>query len=97
MDNNKYDAYYPDLQRYLKSTDDDKNNLLNLLERGHHVIQSYCGVFGLDNLAGRNLVFNWVRFEWQGVSEHFFDSFLIDINNLRMNLWMDGDSDVEEI
>lgn len=96
METNQYEKHHDELQKYLKSTDDDKKNLISLLERGHHVIISHCGVFDLDNVVGRNLVFNWVRFEFNGYSEHFFDSFLTELNTFRMELWMAGGLDVEK-
>lgn len=96
MAEEQYDIYYEQLQNYLKSSEDDRENLMGLLKRGHHVVMSHCGVFTLDNTVGLDLVFDWVRFTYNGFSEHFFDSFLYQLNGFRMQLWMDGDVDVEE-
>lgn len=94
---NEYDKHYDALKNYLKSTDDDKDNILNLLKRGHHVIMSHCGVFDLENEVGRDLVFDYVRFAYNGYREHFFSSFEYELNGFRWQIYTDaGDADVEE-
>lgn len=91
-----YEVYLTEIREYLKSSKDDDENILNLLKRGHHVVMSHCGVFSLGNMEGRNLVFDWVRFAFNGYSEHFFDSYLNELNGFRMQVWMDGESNAEE-
>ena len=90
----KYDEYYPELQNYLKSTDDDKNNIIAMLVRAHAWVQGRCGDFELDNARGKDLVFNRVRFDFNGYLDHFESSFMSDLSNLSFELW-DGDDDAE--
>ena len=91
-----YNTYLTELREYLKSSKDDDDNVLNMLERGHHAVMEHCGVFELSDFFGKDLVFNWVRFEFNGYREHFLSSFDTEVNTLRMRLWMDGESDAEK-
>ena len=92
----QYEKYYYELQNYLKTTDDDKDNLLAQMQRGHEYVKMRCGDFDMDNINGRNLVFDWVRFAINGYSEHFESSFLSELSRLGFELWEPGGSDVEE-
>lgn len=92
----EYDKYAAELQRYLKTTDDDLQNIIDLMERGHAYVQSRCGPFDFNNVNGKNLVFDWVRFAINGYSEHFESSFLGELSSLGFELWEPGESDVEK-
>lgn len=92
-----YEAYYDELQNYLKSSDDDKDNVTALLKRAHAWVQGRCGDFDLDHIRGRDLVFNCVRFDYNGYSEHFESSFMSELSSLSFELWEpEGDTDAEE-
>lgn len=82
----KYDEYYPELQNYLKSTDDDKNNILAILARAHTWVEGRCGKFELDNARGKDLVFNRVRFDYAGQVDLFGELFMDDLSNLGFEL-----------
>ena len=76
--------------------DHDDENLERLIEEGHAEIQGYCGKFDLEtNTTGRKLVYEYVRFAYNGMTEHFYTSFLPDLIRFGFELW-DGDEDVEE-
>ena len=97
MESVDYNQWHEELQLYLKSTNDDEQNIINLLKRGHAYVQGMCGKFELDHTQGRNLVFNWVRFEYNGHSEHFDSSFADELSRLSFELWEpEGDLDVKE-
>ena len=83
---NECDKYYSELQQYLKSTDDDKENLLNMLTRAHAWVQGRCGEFELDNVRGKDLVFNRVRFDYAGQVDLFGDLFMDDLSSLSFEL-----------
>ena len=44
-----YNTYLSELRDYLKSSKDDDENILNMLERGHHAVMEHCGVFELSD------------------------------------------------
>lgn len=91
----QYDAVYPELQNYLKSTKDDEDNVKAMLVRAHKWVQGRCGEFNLKyNARGKDLVFNRVRFDFNGYLDHFESSFMSDLSNLSFELW-DGDDDAE--
>lgn len=76
----------------LHSRDDE--NLLSLLEQGYNVIQSYCGSFELgDHQRGLGLVFEWVRFAYNGQTEYFYNCFKEDLNMFGFQLLSNGDDD----
>lgn len=77
---------------------DDDNNLLELIRVGYSVIQSYCGEFDItENGFGKNLVFEYCRFQRNGVAEHFYDSYVQDLVVLGFELSELGDDeDVSE-
>lgn len=91
----QYDAVYPELQNYLKSTHDDRENVHAMLVRAHEWVQGRCGEFDLtENARGKDLVFNRVRFDFNGYLDHFESSFMSDLSNLSFELW-DGDDNAE--
>lgn len=66
---------------------DDDNNLLELIRVGYQVIQMYCGEFDIiENNFGKNLVFEYCRFARNGVTEHFYDSYVQDLVVLGFEL-----------
>lgn len=90
-----YEEVYKELRDYLKSTDDDKNNIIAMTQRAHEWVQGRCGEFDLtENARGKDLVFNRVRFDFNGYLDHFESSFMSDLSNLSFELW-DGDDDAE--
>lgn len=89
-----YEVYYDEAKQYLKSSEADRANIVNLIVRGHSVVQSITGKFEMTNPLGKNLVMSWVRFEFNGVGEHFDTSFQGDLSRLSFELW--GDSLAEE-
>lgn len=92
-----YEEYYKELQNYLKSPDADKENIIAQLKRAHAWVKGRCGNFELTNDRGRDLVFNRVRFDYNGYLEHFESSFMNDLSSLSFELWNpEGDSFVEE-
>ena len=97
MAEEQYDTYYDELQNYLKSPDEDRENITALLKRAHAWVQGRCGEFDLDHVRGRDLVFNRVRFDYNGYSEHFESSFMSELSSLSFELWEpEGDTDAEE-
>lgn len=73
---------------------DDDNNLLELIRVGYQVIQMYCGEFDIiENNFGKNLVFEYCRFARNGVTEHFYDSYVQDLVVLGFELSDLGDDE----
>lgn len=89
-----YDIYYDELQNYLKSPDEDRENITALLKRAHAWVQGRCGDFALDHVRGRDLVFNRVRFDYNGLLHEFESRFMNDLSSLSFELW-DGGEDEE--
>lgn len=87
MTDEKYAKYYEELKNYLKSTDEDKDNIIAMLQRAHFWVQSRCGEFSLDNVRGKDIVFNRVRFDFNGYLDHFESSFMSDISSFGFELW----------
>lgn len=89
-----YELAYEELKDYLKSTEEDKENILALLKRAHEWVVGRCGDFGLTHTRGKDLVFNRVRFDFNGVVHEFEKHYLNDLSNLSFELW-DGDDHEE--
>lgn len=92
----QYEKHYKELKDYLKSTDEDKGNIMAMLKRAHEWVQGRCGEFDLENTRGKDLVFNRVRFDFNGFSDHFESSFMSDISSLSFELWKPEVDPVEE-
>lgn len=72
---------------YLHADEADIKNITNLIEDGHNVLKSHCGPFEISQYPeAKALIKDYVRFAWNGASEHFFDSFFQDINGLRWTI-----------
>lgn len=85
-------SYLEQLKLRLKILhDDDDENLKNLIEIAHAKIQSWCGQFTLDNLVGRDLVFDYVRFAYNGKSEYFYNCFSGELSSFGFSLMKVGD------
>ena len=86
-----------EVKNYLHADDADDTNIKALISIGHGVIEGHCGQFDYnENLRGRQLVKDYVRFAWNGVSEHFFDSFHNELVGLRLELFKPPDDVHEE-
>lgn len=95
MNKSNYTAVYEELQGYLKSTDEDKDNVLSMLKRSEAWVKHRCGDFDINtHELGKDLVFNRVRFDFNGYLDHFESSFMSDLSNLSFELW-GGDDDAE--
>ena len=80
-------------QRLHILNDDDDENLTNLINIAHARIQSWCGQFELINLVGKDLVFEYVRFTYNGKSEYFYNCFLHDLSAFGFSLMKVGEGD----
>lgn len=79
---------------YLHADEDDRDNINNLIADGHNVLQASCGSFELaDYPVAKRLIKEYVRFAWNGASEHFFDHFFKEINGLRWSVMTDQPPD----
>ena len=66
----------------------DDVNLNNLINEGTAIITHYCGPFDIENnLVARRLVKEYVRFAWNGKSEHFYEQYQTDLSSLSFSLW----------
>lgn len=69
------------------------SDLLNLIEEGTAVVESYCGSFDINtNKNAKRLVKEYVRFAFNGAAEHFYAAYSSDLSHLGFDLW-DGDVD----
>ena len=75
-----------EVKRRLHIINEDDQKIKDLITQSHAYVQARCGNFELDNLKGKELVIERVRFIHNGYTEHFYDSFLPDLNSLRMEL-----------
>ncbi|MGF3066638.1 hypothetical protein [Facklamia sp. P12950] len=79
--------FVDEVMTYLHADEADKENIINLIADGHNVLQSHCGKFKMDDYPeSKALIKDYVRFAWNGASEHFFDSFFEKINQLRWSV-----------
>lgn len=79
--------FVDEVMTYLHADNDDRENISNLITDGHNVLQSHCGEFELTKYPeAKALIKDYVRFAWNGASEHFFDHFFKEINGLRWNI-----------
>ena len=84
--------YLEQLKQRLKILhDEDDNNLQSLIEIAHAKIQSWCGQFDLGNPIGRDLVFEYVRFAYNGKAEYFYNCFSTDLSTFGFSLMKVGD------
>lgn len=69
----------------------DDENLRALLKQAHGQIQAYCGEFDpLVEEQGKELMFEYVRFAWNGATEHFYSRFLPVLSNFKHQLSIKG-------
>lgn len=87
-DINQYSNELEELKERLHIVDDESDkNLYRLMMSSYEAIQSICGNFPLnDNIRGKELVFERVRYAYNDILEHFVNNFLIEINNLAIDL-----------
>lgn len=86
-----------DLKDYLKIViDDDDNNLKARLNTAHATLKTWCGQFELDDLIGRQLVFDYVRYMRAGASEYFYQNFQSQIVSFGFSLMEVPDEISEE-
>lgn len=78
----------------LHSNDDE--NIKNLINRGHVVVQSYCGNFDFDNELGKGLVMEYVRFAYNNMAEWFYSSHQTLLINLQAELSKGVETNVED-
>lgn len=83
----KLELVLEDLKDYLKIViDDDDNNLKARLNTAHATLKAWCGQFELDDLIGRQLVFDYVRYMRAGASEYFYKNFQSQIVSFGFSL-----------
>lgn len=82
-----------ELKAYLHVLHDhDDANLSRLLEEGTAVVQGYCGSFDIEeDLIAKSLVFNYVRFAYNGMQEHFYNVYKVQLSAHGFHL-MEGDA-----
>lgn len=91
------DAFLEDLKDYLKIViDDDDNNLKARLNTAHATLKTWCGQFELDNLIGRQLVFDYVRYMRAGASEYFYSNFKSQIIGFGFSLMEVPEDEISE-
>ena len=64
----------------------DDENLIRLIKMGHEVVQGYTGNFPLSYDRGRDLVYEYVRFAYNNMTEWFYESFMARLLNLNVEL-----------
>ena len=76
--------------------DHDDKNLTSLLDQAHSQIQAYCGEFDpYEDKQGKELMFEYVRFVYNGATEHFYGRFLPLLSNFRHQLAIKAKGDEE--
>lgn len=89
-----YETYLAQIKERLHILhNEDDANLLRLLEEGHSIVQSLCGKFSMENVYGRSLVFDHVRFAYNGMSEHFYECFKASLSSFGWSLVGDGENE----
>lgn len=98
---NRYKDVLEELKQRLHIVDDEADdNLYRLMLASYEAIKRMCGYFSLTtNVRGKELVFERVRYVYNDVLEQFANNFLVEINNLAIELSVyegdDYDEDVE--
>lgn len=64
----------------------EDNNLKRLLSTSLTALNQSCGTFRLDNVQGKELVFERARYAYNDSLEFFADNFLTEIVNLSISL-----------
>ena len=87
----QWEKYIAEIREYLHvSPDESDTNLMRQIEFAHAEIQGWCGEFSLENKRGRGLVFDYVRFMYNGQGEYFSSSYANSLTSFSWELY-DGD------
>lgn len=78
-------------------TEADDENLKAMIEAAHTTLQAWCGSFDLEDLIGRQLVFDYVRFMRAGASEFFYERFRPQIHSFAFGLMEVPDEEPEQV
>lgn len=78
-------------------TDDDDVNLKAMTDAAYTTLKAWCGSFDLENLIGRQLVFDYVRFMRSGASEFFYERFRPQIHSFAFGLMEVPDEEPEQV
>lgn len=80
MINDYSSSYLDELKRRLHILHShDDQNLRDLMKTAHAKVKGWCGQFDLDDEVGKNLVFEFVRFAYNGKAENFYESYKSDL------------------
>lgn len=94
---NELDAVLDDLKEQLNILiDEEDKRLESFLSTAHTTLKAWCGEFGWENLRGRQLVFDYVRFMRAGASEYFYPRFKAEIISFGFSLMEVPDEDTKQ-
>lgn len=82
----------------MKLSDDEDDNLTDILSASLEALREDCGGYELTNLRFKELVFERSRYVYNDALEYFSINFLTEINNLRLKsalneIVLEGDTD----